>query len=186
VKRLLRLVLVGAFAIAALAVAAAPALADNCSGDADCEQTGGYNGIIAVVGGFAAVAAAAAAAVAATPEGEETDRAIVQVSDARVDIAVDKPGRLTVTGWHVGKSGTPTRVGMPLSIEVPPACGVTVTPTVATGELVATVAVDEATLSPETEEVTLTARGSWKGKEASATVTVRIGGDYELRLYQRE
>jgi hypothetical protein len=162
-----------------------PATADDCSSDLDCEQTGGYNGIIAVVGGTAAVMAAAAAAVAATPREEETDLAIVQVSRDHLEVAPGEPAEVTVTGWHVGKSGSPVRVGMPVRIDAPPGSGITVTPEAGTGELVASIAVDEAALPPGTEQVLLTAQGTWKGKEATATVTVRVTGGYHLRLSSR-
>ena len=180
-----RVLVVALLAGAALVLGHGSALADDCSSDLDCEQTGGYNGIIAVVGGTAAVMAAAAAAVAATPKEEETDLAIVQVSRDTLDVAPGEPAELTITGWHVGKSGSPVRVAMPLTIDVPLASGVTATPGAGTGELIASVAVDEATLPPGTEQVLLTARGTWKGKEASATVTVRITGGYHLRLSPR-
>lgn len=159
------------------------AAAHDCSNPGDCERTGGYNGMIAVVGGAAAVAAAAAAAVANTPEGEETDLAIVQVSTDTLDVAPEEPATLTLTGWHVGGDGQLRRVAMGLWIEVPPACGLRVTPAEGTGEMVAMVEVDEATLPEDTTEVELVAHGSWDGRQASATVTVNLGGDYDLRLY---
>lgn len=178
-----RALVIVVLAFAALVAWSGPAAADNCSSPGDCEETGGYNGIIAVVGGAAAVAAAAAAAVAHTPEGEETDLAIVQVSVDTLDIAVDEPAELTLTGWHVGADGQLKQVGMALWIEVPPACGVKVTPAEGTGQLTATVEVDEDTLPDEPQPVELQAKGNWDGKEAGATVIVNIGGDYELRLY---
>ena len=180
-----RLLVVTVLAAASMAIGHGSAVADDCSSDLDCEQTGGYNGIIAVVGGTAAVMAAAAAAVAATPKEEDTDLAIVQVSRDTLDVAPSEPAELTITGWHVGRSGSPVRVAMPVTIDVPPASGVTATPAAGTGELVASIAVDEAALPAGTEQVVLTARGTWKGKEASATVTVRITGGYHLRLSPR-
>ena len=167
-------------ALAPVITLTAPAAAHDCSSPLDCEETGGYNGIIAVVGGLAAVTAAAAAAVAATPEGEETDLAIVQVSASELDVEPDQPAQLTLTGWHVGEEGRTTQVAMPLTITVPPDCGLTVTPTTGTGTLVATIEVEE--LREETE-VDLEVQGTWKGKTARETVHVTIGGQYGLRLF---
>ena len=181
-----RLLVVAFLAAAVVLGTGGTAAADDCSSDLDCEQTGGYNGIIAVVGGTAAVMAAAAAAVAATPKEEETDLAIVQVSRDVVDVAPGEPAEVTITGWHVGKSGSPVRVAMPVSLEAPPGSGITATPGSDTGELISSIAVDEATLPPGTERVLLTARGTWKGKEASATVTVRIIEGYHLRLFRQD
>jgi hypothetical protein len=113
----------------------------------------------AVVGGVAA----AAAAIASTPEGEETDLAIVQVSVDTIDIE-DRSRR-----------GCGSRV--------PPASGVKVTSTEGTGQLTATVEVDEDSLPEDPQPVELGAKGRWEGKDAGATVTVQIGGDNELRLY---
>jgi hypothetical protein len=183
VTALRRALLVGIVAFGVVVAWSGTAAADNCSSPGDCEETGGYNGIIAVVGGAAAVAAAAAAAIASTPEGEETDLAIVQVSVDTLDIAVDEPGELTLTGWHVGADGNLERVGMALWVEVPPASGVRVTPTEGSGELTVSVEVDEETMPEEPAPVELQAKGSWDGKEAGATVIVNLGGDYELRLY---
>jgi hypothetical protein len=170
---------VGFIAAMAVSVLASPAAAHDCSSPGDCEETGGYNGIIAIVGGAAAVAAAAAAAVAATPEGEETDLAIVQVSADRIEVAPDEPAELTLTGWHVGPRGT-SQVAMDLVIVVPPGSGLTVVPTTGTGTLVATVSVEE--LGEETE-AELSAQGTWKGRTATATVHVTIGGEYGLRMF---
>jgi hypothetical protein len=178
-----RVLLLLLFATVALIAFADTAAADNCSSPGDCEETGGYNGIIAVVGGAGAVIAAVTAAIANTPEGEETDLAIVQVSTDTLDIDVENPGELTLTGWHVGSDGQMKQVGMALWIEVPPACGVTVTPTEGTGTFTATVSVDEATLPEEPQPVELQAKGNWDGREAGATVVVNLGGEYELRLY---
>ena len=43
-------------AVALLVTAAQPALAHDCSSPADCEQTAGYNAIIALAGGALALA----------------------------------------------------------------------------------------------------------------------------------
>lgn len=182
VRLLLRLVVGTAALIAGMVVFSGVAAADNCSSPGDCEETGGYNGAIAVVGGAAAVAAAAAAAIANTPEGEETDLAIVQVSTDTLDIDPETPGQLTLTGWHVGDDRQLRRVPMSLWIEVPPAMGVAVEPASGTGELVANVRVDESTLRPDVQQVELVAWGDHNGKRASETVTVNLGGDLELRL----
>jgi hypothetical protein len=177
-----RALVVVALSFGALVLWSGPAAADNCSSPGDCEETGGYNGIIAFVGGVAAVAAAAAAAVAHTPEGEETDLAMVQVSVDTLDIAAGTPGQLTLTGWHVGGDGQPVQVGMSLWIEVPPGCGVRVTPTEGTGTLVASVEVDEENMPEDPQPVELGAKGTWDGKDAGVTVTVNIAGEYDLRL----
>jgi hypothetical protein len=168
--------------VAATLLLAAPASAHDCSSDADCEQTGGYNGAIAVIGGIAAVAAAAAAAVAKTPKGEETDLAILQVDENEFDVDADNPAIVTLTGWNVGADGQPVRVPMDIWITVPPNCGVVVSPDQGTGELVATIAADVDNPTDE-EQVELTANGVWKGKQATETITVRLGGDLELKLY---
>lgn len=183
VRVAVRVALAGAcFVLFGLALFTGVAGADNCSSPGDCEETGGYNGAIAVVGGAAAVAAAAAAAIAKTPEGEETDLAIVQVSTDRVDIEIGKPADVTLTGWHVGADQQLKRVGMALWIEFPPAAGIKVEPASGTGEMTASVSVDEATLPDDTTEVDITAWGDWNGKRASETVTVHIGGELELKL----
>jgi hypothetical protein len=44
-------------AIALVLVSAQPALAHDCSSPADCEQTAGYNAVIALAGGVLALAA---------------------------------------------------------------------------------------------------------------------------------
>lgn len=165
------------------ALLASPASADDCSSPEDCEQTGGYNGAIAVVGGIAAVTAAALAARDATPEGEETDLAIVQVSNDMLFVSPDSPDQVTLTGWHAGDGGKLTRVPMTLWIEVPPAEGVKVTPTQGTGEMLAMVEFDEATFDDTIFEVELVAHGSWDGKEATATITVMLDGDYNLEWF---
>ena len=67
-------------------------------------------------------------------------------------------------------------------IDVPTGAGVLVVPEQAEGELVATISVDAAHPS-DAEQVELTANGVWKGKQATETITVRLGGDLELRLY---
>ncbi|MCP4961062.1 MAG: hypothetical protein GY925_17580 [Actinomycetia bacterium] len=156
------------------------AAAHDCSSPADCEETGGYNGIIAVVGGGAAVAAAAAAAVAATPAGEETDLAIVQVSSNLIEVEPDKPAEFTLTGWHVGAEGKTTQVAMPFNITVPPDSGLLVVPLTGTGTLVVTVSVEEL---GEITEFDLIVQGSWKNGTASETVHVIVGGEYGLRLF---
>jgi uncharacterized membrane protein len=48
---------VGIFALALLLALSGPALAHDCSSPADCEQTAGYNAVIAVAGGVLALAA---------------------------------------------------------------------------------------------------------------------------------
>jgi hypothetical protein len=163
-----------------LLLTASPAHAHDCSSPLDCEQTGGYNGIIAVVGGIAAVAAAAAAAAAATPAGEKTDLAIVQVSTDHIEVLPDQPGRVTMTGWHVGEGGRTTRVPMDLRIDVPPGTGLRVAPLSGVGEIVVEISVEEYT---DTREFQLQAVGTWEGKSANATVHVVIGGEYGLKLY---
>lgn len=155
------------------------AVAHDCSSPEDCEQTGGYNGIIAIVGGIGAVLAAAAAAAAATPVGKKTDLAIVQVSTDYVEVRPDQPGRVTMTGWHVGEGGRMKRIPMDLRLEVPPGTGLRVVPQSGVGEMVVEISVEEYT---ETIEFQLRAVGTWEGKSASATVRVAIGGEYELRI----
>ncbi len=163
-------------------VVASPAAAHDCSSDADCEQTGGYNGAIAVVGGIAAVAAAAAAAVAKTPEGKETDLSILQLDANEFDVDGETPATVTLTGWHVGQDNQQQRVPMTIWITVPAGSGVIVEPEQGEGQLVATIRLDADNPS-EAEQAVLTAHGVWKGKEATETITVRLGGDLELRLY---
>ena len=171
-------------ALSFVVVFASPAAAHDCSSDADCEQTGGYNGAIAVVGGIAAVAAAAVAAVAKTPEGEETDLSILQLDKNEVDIDDETEGVVTLTGWHVGKDGQPKRVPMTIWIDVPGASGITVTPSNGEGEVVSTIALDEnQPPGDDVEQVQLTAHGVWKGKEATETITVRVGGGYRMKIY---
>jgi hypothetical protein len=184
VRRLMRAALLALGLGLALCVAAAgPAAADDCSGPADCEQTGGYNGIIAVVGGIGAVAAAAAAAADATPEGEETDLAIVQVSESSFTVDPENPAQLTLTGWNAGDGGKLERVAMSLSIDVPPSCGLTVEPTDGTGEMTATLTFDESTFDPDNPQVMLTVHGSWDGKETTVDVTVDLAAGSKLRLW---
>jgi hypothetical protein len=168
--------------VAFVVFGATPAYAHDCSSDSDCEQTGGYNGAIAIVGGVAAVLAAAAAAATRTPKGEETDLAILQLDVNDVEIDSENSATVTLTGWHVGEDGQPTRVPMTIWIDVPTGAGVLVVPEQAEGELVATISVDAAHPS-DAEQVELTANGVWKGKQATETITVRLGGDLELRLY---
>jgi len=164
----------------ALAVgSASAAIADNCSGPGDCEETAGYNGVIAVVGGIAAVAAAAAAAVQNTPPGEKTDMGIVQVNPGEIEVSGDQDGQVIVTAWHVGETGVPKRAGFPLSIEVVGGAPLSVTPAQGEGQIVATISLVG---EPTTDIATLICRGIYKG-EASATVTVRLGGGYELEIY---
>ena len=177
--RAARLVAVLAFAAFAGALGlifalASPAAADNCSSPGDCEQTGGYNGVIAVVGGIAAVAAAAAAVAARTPDGADADVGIVQVSDDRIDVTVSQDGEVTLTGWHAGSGGTYEQVDMPLRIEVPPGCGLVAEPTDGVGELVVRVSLTE---SSEEKEVTITASGDWQGQTATAEITVVVKYD---------
>jgi hypothetical protein len=164
----------------AIAVASADVVAaDNCSSPGDCEETAGYNGVIAVVGGIAAVAAAAAAAVQHTPPGETTDVGIVQVNPGEIEVSADRNGQVIVTAWHVGESGVPTRAGFPLSIEVVGDAPLAVAPAQGEGQIIATVSLVG---EPATDTATLICRGVYKG-EASASVTVRIGGSYELEIY---
>lgn len=165
----------GALAIGTAGVA----VADNCSGPGDCEETAGYNGVIAVVGGIAAVAAAAAAAVQRTPPGEKTDVGIVQVNPGEIEVNPDQDGQVMVTAWHVGESGVPKRAGFPLSIEVVGGAPLSVTPAQGDGQIIATVRLIG---EPTTDTATLICRGIYKG-EASANVTVRLGGGYELEIY---
>jgi hypothetical protein len=176
-----RLALAGVLAIALVVVGAPPASAHDCSSDSDCEQTGGYNGAIAIVGGVAAVLAAAAAAAARTPKGEETDLSILQLDVNKVDIDAEHDAKVTLTGWHVGEDGQPKRVPMTIWIEGHEGSGVLVVPAQAEGELIATISIDAAAPT-DAEEVQLTANGVWKGKQATETITVRVGGDLELRL----
>jgi hypothetical protein len=174
-----RVALIVAGVVGALVLTAAPAAAHDCSSDADCEQTGGYNGAIAVVGGIAAVAAAAAAAVAKTPKGEKTDLAILQVDKDEIDIDVEHPDVVTLTGWNVESDGDPLsvarpeRVAMEIWITVPPPGGVLVQPDQGTGELIATISVDQNNPT-DAEQIELVAHGVWKGKEATKTITVRL------------
>jgi hypothetical protein len=174
-RLLLVLVLGGGLAIGTAGVA----LADNCSGPGDCEETAGYNGVIAVVGGIAAVAAAAAAAVQHTPPGEKTDLGIVQVNPGEIEVGTDQDGQVIVTAWHVGETGVPKRAGFPLSIEVVGGAPLSVTPAQGDGQIVATVRLVG---EPTTDTATLICRGIYKG-EASANVTVRLEGGYELEIY---
>ncbi len=165
-----------------LLFSAAPAAAHDCSSDGDCEQTGGYNGAIAVVGGAAAVAAVAAAAVARTPKDKETDLAILQLDANEFDIDSETPAVVTLTGWHVGNDGNAVRVPMTIWISGAGGSGVTVVPDQGEGTLVATISVDAANPT-DADEITLTAHGVWKGNEATETITIRLGGDLELRIF---
>jgi hypothetical protein len=186
-RTLRRLLVVGALALGLGVAGAAPAAADNCSGPDDCEQTGGYNGAIAVVGGVAAVAAAAAAAANAgngdaDGDSEEDELAIVQVSEDEIDVFFDEPAQLELTGWNA-KGGKIERVAMDLWIDVPPDSGLLVTPEQGTGQLIAQLTLDEATYDPERLEVLIVANGSWEGKQASQDVIVYLWGDDELHLW---
>ena len=180
IRQLIRVVMPLLLGLLSLAFLSAPtAFAHDCSSPVDCEQTGGYNGIIAIVGGIAAVAAAAAAAAASTPDGKKTDLAIVQVSTDHVEVQPDAPGTVTLTGWHVGEGGQTKRVPMDLRIEVPPGTGLRVTPQSGVGEVVVEISVEEFT---DTTEFQLQAAGTWEGKSANATIQVVVGGEYGLRL----
>ena len=210
-RRLLFLLAVAVTAWSAMMLVAPPASAHDCSSDSDCEQTGGYNGAIAVVGGIAAVAAAVVAAAAKMPkpsggagvggapggadggpdggaagggpkDEEEMDLSILQVDTDKVSVDEETSAVVTLTGWHAGKDQQPVRVPMSIGIAVPPGCGLTVTPDQGEGQLIATIAVDTAN-PPQEDQVELTATGTWKGKDASQTITVSVGGDYELKLY---
>jgi hypothetical protein len=195
-----RRVLVG-LAIGVLGVLGAPlaASADNCSSPADCEQTAGYNTVIAVVGGAAAVAAAAAAAIAAAAEAAEAaaaaavaegrepeeppepDIVIVQIEPGEIDVTPDQPGQFTVTGWRVDKDGNPYRADdVPLSIGPPTDPALDVQPTQGSGQIVVQVTL---TGTPQGETAYVTASGSGKGGTASQQVTIRLSGGYELELY---
>ena len=157
---------------------------------------GGDNTAIVVVGGIALVAAAALAASkaakkkaasngAAAPTDAPTgqlDMAILQIDAKQFDIDSTNPATVTLTGWNVGDDGVPVHVPMTIWITAPPLCGVLVVPDQADGQLIAVLSVDPTTQSPQTE-VELVASGVWKGKQVSETITVRLGGDLELRLY---
>jgi hypothetical protein len=182
IRMMRRLAVVLAAAFAVLVLTPATASAHDCSSDADCEQTGGYNGAIAVVGGVAAVLAAAAAAATRTPKGEETDLAILQLDVNDVEVGPDNPATVTLTGWHVGSDGQPARVPMTIWIDAPAGCGVTVVPEQGEGLLVATISLDPQSPT-DADRIELLAHGVWKGKEATETITVRLGGDLELHLY---
>ena len=159
---------------------------------------GGGNGIIVVVGGIGFVAAAAALAVKArkpkaasvpatattspTPQTEDLDLAILQLDANEFDVGADSPAIVTLTGWNVGTDGVPTRVPMTIWITVPAGGGVLVAPDQGEGQLIATISVD--LVEPSTnDQVELTATGVWKGKQISETITVSLGGEFELRLY---
>lgn len=178
----LRLAVLFVSAVALVVAVAGPAYAHDCSSDADCEQTGGYNGAIALVGGVAAVAAAAAAAAAHTPKDEDTDLSILQLDVNKLDVDGTTPGIVTLTGWHAGNDGEPKRVPMTIWIDGHANGGVLVQPDQGEGQLVATITVDENNPG-DADQVLLTAHGVWKGNEATETITVRLGGDLELRLY---
>ena len=181
-KRLIvRLVFVLCGGLCLVVLSADAAAAHDCSSDADCEQTGGYNGAIAVIGGVAAVAAAAVAAAAHTPPGEKTDLAILQVDSDTVDIDAEHNAQVTLTGWHAGDGGKLTRVAMSIWIDPAPGGGIVVEPAQGESQLVATIRLDE-TNPTDASEAELLAHGVWDGKEATQMITVRLGGSYELRL----
>jgi len=164
-----------------LVFVAAPAFADDCGNPSDCEETGGFIGITAVVGGVGAVAAAAAAALAnadAEP-GEELEFAIVQVSTDRVEVAKDLPGTFDVTAWIATEAGQRRAPEIPLTVHVPPMPGLTVSPAVGSGEMHVEVAVDE---TAENGEVPVVVSGEYKGRRAQQTVTIVIGGEYVLEV----
>jgi hypothetical protein len=188
------LVKVGAALLIALwfnvGVGAGVAAADNCSGPADCEQTGGYNTMIAVVGGVGAVIAAVHTALQGKKEGgegedgengEDGGLAIVQVSVDKVELG-DEPVQVTLTGWNADQKGQLTQVPMPLSLDVPWGSGVSVTPIQGTGTLVASFSASETGPPEGTESVVVTARGDWEGKSATQEITVTFGGEYRLEL----
>ena len=50
------------------------------------------------------------------------------------------------------------------------------------GQLIASLSVDPTVARPD-GPVQLVANGVWNGKQLSETITVRVGGDLELRLY---
>ena len=157
---------------------------------------GGDNTAIVVVGGVAAVAAVALAASkaakkkaasddAAAPTDAPTgqlDMAILQIDAKLFDIDSTSPATVTLTGWNVGNDGIPVHVPMTIWITAPPLCGVQVVPDQAEGQLIAVLSVDPTSPSPESD-IELVASGVWKGKLVSETITVRVGGDLELRLY---
>ncbi|MEY2590676.1 MAG: hypothetical protein QOJ67_2660 [Acidimicrobiaceae bacterium] len=169
------------------------AAADNCSGPADCEQTGGYNTMIAVVGGAGAVIAAVHTALQSKKDGEAglggedgeqgegSGLAIVQVSVDRVELG-DQPVQVTLTGWNADEKGQVTQVPMPLSLDVPWGSGVSVTPIQGTGTLVASFTASETGPPEGTESVVVTARGDWEGKSATQPITVTFGDEYRLEL----
>lgn len=192
-----------ALMLLALASGARPAAADNCSSPGDCQETGGYNGIIAVVGGIAAVVAAAAAVAARSggddePAGDDpgqpeqpmdqTDLAILQVSADRVEVDDTNDGQVTLTGWHAGPGGALERIDMPIRVDLPPDSGLTVDPTEGTGEVVVDIAVDEnadataegAGGDQDEREVTLAASGSWNGQTVTQTITVVVRKRYDV------
>ena len=184
-----------------LSIGAGVAAADNCSGPADCEQTGGYNTMIAVVGGVGAVIAAVHTALQGRNalggedgaggedgtggdggrDGEKGGLAIVQVSIDKVELG-DQPVQVTLTGWNADQKGELTQVPMPLSLDVPWGSGVSVTPIQGTGTLVASFTASETGPPEGTEEVIVTARGDWEGKSATQTITVTFGDEYRLEL----
>jgi hypothetical protein len=171
-------------------VGAGVAAADNCSSPLDCEQTGGYNTMIAVVGGAGAVIAAVHAALQSKKDGadelapdgaDQGGLAIVQVSVDRVELG-DEPVQVTLTGWNADQKGQVTQVPMPLSIDVPWGQGVSVTPIQGTGTLVATFSASETGPPEGTTQVIVTARGDWEGKSATQPITVTFGDEYRLEL----
>jgi hypothetical protein len=159
----------------------------------DDDDGGGGNGIVVVGGvGLVALAAAAAAlkarskkkddAAAATTTNApkvDDDIAILQLDANDFDIS-DSPKTVTLTGWSADSEGRLSRVPMTIWITVPPGRGVKVVPDQGEGELVATIAFDEANPS-DVALVELVASGVWKGKQMTETITVRTS-DYELRL----
>ena len=154
---------------------------------------GGDNTAIVVVGGIGLVAAAAlaaskakkaktAAADGATAPTEKLDMAILQIDAKEFDVDPANPATVTLTGWNVGDDGVPVHVPMTIWITAAPGCGVQVVPDQADGQLIAVLSVDPTAQSAQSE-VELVASGVWKGKQVSETITVRLGGDLELRLY---
>lgn len=175
-------------ALVVVVVLASPAAADDCGTPEDCEDTGGYNGIIGVVGGGAAVgaAAAAAAAAAAGPDGiegtaddEEVDLSILQVSENHVVVDRENPAQITLSGWHVGADGELRQVGMELHVEVPPGTGLRVAPLSGVATLTVVIELEEETVL---EQVQIQAVGTHKGRTHMEPITVEIGGDYRLEI----
>lgn len=163
-------------------------------GDIGGTTGGGGPSTIVIVGGIGLVAAAATAAVKARKKQQAAagapadapvqgvDLSILQID--RNDFAIDasNPATVTLTGWQVRDDGGYTNVPMTIWIASAPGCGVAVVPDQGEGQLIASLSVDPTVARPD-GPVQLVANGVWNGKQLSETITVRIGGDLELRLY---